>query len=127
MVFPFGLGERLTVRTQLQVLQRKGAQRRSLPCVRVLKWDGLKEVATTSQKDSLSQYLNPKYVAQIEMSLPHQESALLVTRLAPLDNLGYLGQDRTGRCSSKNTNRLNTANSWNIETKFRQIDDLMSI
>ncbi|PML28238.1 hypothetical protein BCT79_25940 [Vibrio lentus] len=85
MVFPFGLGERLTVRTQLQVLQRKGAQRRSLPGARVLKWDGLKEVATTSQKDRLSQYLNPKHVAQLERSLPHQEGALLVTRLAPLD------------------------------------------
>ncbi|PML53370.1 hypothetical protein BCT81_10240 [Vibrio sp. 10N.261.52.A1] len=85
MVFPLGLGERLTVRTQLQVLQRKGAQRRSFLCVRVLKWDGLKEVATTSQKNSLSQYLNPKHVTQLEKFLPHQEGAQLVTRLAPLD------------------------------------------
>ncbi len=75
MVFPFGLGERLTVRTQLQVLQRKGAQRRSLPCVRVLKWDGLKEVATTSQKNSVSQYLNPKHVAQLERFLPPTKRA----------------------------------------------------
>lgn len=50
MVFPFGLGERLTVRTQLQVLQRQGAQRLSLPCARVLKWDGLKEAASTCQR-----------------------------------------------------------------------------
>ncbi|CAK2662777.1 hypothetical protein VCRA2128O98_70011 [Vibrio crassostreae] len=36
-------------------------------------------------KDSLSQYLTPKHVAQLERFLPHQEGALLVTRLAPLD------------------------------------------
>ncbi|WP_210455602.1 hypothetical protein [Vibrio crassostreae] len=81
MVFPFGLGERLTVRTQLQVLQRKGP-----PLREGSQMGRFKGSRDNKPKEQPKPVPHPKARRPVrKVPSPHQEGAQLVTRLAPLD------------------------------------------